>query len=144
MTYHKTKKTVLFTNSFDFQKILTDTNVTYEDLVFQLFFRNKYSDTVKRAVEEQPNDITKKIYLLGIIKGLIDDNEWRVEFDARSRKQKLAEWVRFKKSNIQQPSSSSSGIGGAIAEGAREGAKAVAKATVAKGGEMLVRRAFGV
>ena len=138
------QKTVLFTNSFDFQKILTDNTITHEDLIFQLFFRNKYSNDIKSGMEEQPNDITKKIYLLGIIKGLIDDNEWGVEFNARSRKQKLAEWVRFKKSNIQQPSSSSSGIGGAIAEGAREGAKAVAKATVAKGGEMLVRRAFGV
>ena len=30
------------------------------------------------------------------------------EFDTRSRKQKLTEWVRFKKSNMQQSSSSSS------------------------------------
>ena len=138
------QKTVLFTNSSDFQQILTNNNITHEDLIFQLFFRDKYNDTVKRAVEEQPNDISKKIFLLGIIKGLIDENDWSVQFDATSRKQKLAEWVRFKKSNMQQSSSSSSGIGGAIAEGAREGAKAVAKATVAKGGEMLVRRAFGV
>ena len=140
------QKTVLFTNSFDFQKILTNNSITAEDLVFQLFFRDKYTDNIKTQLEGEPNDIKQKIFLLGIIRGLIDENEWSVDFDVKSRQQKLLRWIEYKKSNVigsAQPSSSSSGIGQAIASGAQEGAKAVAKAVAVKGGELLIKKAFG-
>ena len=94
------QKTVLFTNSFHFQNILTNNSITPEDLIFQLFFRDKYTNEIKEKVEEQPNDINQKIFLLGIIRGLIDENEWNVDFDARSRKQKKLRWIEYKKSNV--------------------------------------------
>ena len=83
---------------------------------------------------------TYKEYLEDLIKDTIDNEGWDNNKPTQEEyEERLQQWLNKKKGKGKGRSLSSS-----VAEGAREGAKALAKATVAKGGEMLVRRAFGV
>ena len=77
------------------------------------------------------------------MEGLKQNNEWTTVFDRETLQQKVKEFKKIRNRLMNQPSSSSSGVVQAIASGAQEGAKAVAKATAVKVGEMIVNKALG-
>ena len=147
------QKNVVYLNN-DIERMRNDTKLTYEDILFQLHIRGRLTDDMYKRVDELPDEISKKIYLLTIIENLIGDgtaeNEWQTTVEENLLKSRIKQWRemrgKFIKPSEQQASSSSGGksFSQSVAEGAKEGAKQVAKAAAIKGGEMLFKRAIGI
>ena len=116
-----------------------------DKIKFQFFIRGIEVPEPEEVEEElkikgKGRKRTYKEYLEDLIKDTIDNEGWDNNKPTQEEyEERLQQWLNKKKGKGKGGSLSSS-----VAEGAREGAKALAKATVAKGGEMLVRRAFGV
>ena len=100
---------------------------------YQLFLRNISFQ------EEDKITGNYKNYLLKLVQNEIHEGEWSDPVSDEIYEKRRREWA-FRNRNKSKTQSLSS----SLAEGAREGAKAVAKAAVVKGGEMLVKKAFGV
>ena len=127
-----------------------NTNIRYwrsqsvDKIKFQFFIRGIEVPEPEEVEEElkikgRGRRRTYKEYLEDLVQDTIDNNGWKNKPTQEEYEERLQQWLNKKKGKGKGGSLSSS-----VAEGAREGAKALAKATVAKGGEMLVRRAFGV
>ena len=115
-----------------------------DKIKFQFFIRGIEVPEPEEVEEElkikgKGRKRTYKEYLEDLVQDTIDNNGWKNKPTQEEYEERLQQWLNKKKGKGKGGSLSSS-----VAEGAREGAKALAKATVAKGGEMLVRRAFGV
>ena len=44
----------------DASKIMLNNDITFDDLMFQLFYRDLLTDEIKEQVNDEPNDIRKK------------------------------------------------------------------------------------
>ena len=107
---------------------------TVDYLKYQLFLRNiEFNEKNKMTVENY------KLYLLTLIQDEINQGGWSDPVSDELYEKRRREWAFINRNKSKTKSLSSS-----VAEGAKEGAKAVAKAAVVKGGEMLVKKAFGV
>ena len=81
----------------DTTKILSDNTISFLDIMFQLFYRDLLSETIIDEVHKQPNNISKKYLLVGIVQGIINDNKWNVMAEKIRLKQKVKEWINMKK-----------------------------------------------
>ena len=91
----------------DASKIMLNNDITFDDLLFQLFYRDLLTDEIKEQVNDEPNDIRTKQLLSGIIQGLMNDGRWSVLANPKQIKSKQNEWKSMKRS---QASSSSGGV----------------------------------
>ena len=115
----------------DASKIMLNNDITFDDLLFQLFYRDLLTDEIKEQVNQEPNDISKKHFLSGIIQGMMNDGRWSVLANPRKLKSKQNEWKSMKRN---QASSSSGGVvrqflasaGSSVLEAGKEVAKEVA------------------
>ena len=115
----------------DASKIMLNNDITFDDLMFQLFYRDLLTDEIKEQVNDEPNDIRKKQFLSGIIQGMMNDGRWSVLANPRKLKSKQNEWKSMKRN---QASSSSGGVvrqflasaGSSVLEAGKEVAKEVA------------------
>ena len=55
--------------------------INYDDLLFQLHIRRQLQDEMETDVENLPDELSKKLYLLRVIENLIgtepEENEWQ-------------------------------------------------------------------
>ena len=104
---------VAYTRGFDPDQVFNDDSVTYRGLMFQLFVRDLLTDEMVDLLNKLPTDQKKKQYLVSIIEGHKELDEWNADFnsDKLSRKIKLfkRERRRVKSKRIEQ-SASSSGV----------------------------------
>ena len=115
----------------DASKIMLNNDITFDDLMFQLFYRDLLTDEIKEQVNDEPNEIRKKKFLSGIIQGMMNDGRWSVLANPRKLKSKQNEWKSMKRN---QASSSSGGLvrqflasaGSSVLEAGKEVAKEVA------------------
>ena len=129
----------VFNFNNDAKKVLTNNEIDYDDLMFQLFYRDKLTDEIIKSVQEEPNNISKKFLLVGIIQGLINDNEWNVAAEREKLKLKVNQWHnKGKRRRItgkqpetqiaQSSSSSSTPLRDIAVAGAKAGVETLAKA----------------
>ena len=123
------REEINYTNNMDFWD-----SQTVDYLQYQLFLRN-----VRFKEEDKFNGRDYKKYLLELVGDEMIQGSWTDPVSDEMYEKRRREWAFRNKSKSKSQSLSSS-----VAEGAKEGAKAVAKAAVVKGGEMLVKKAFGV
>ena len=118
----------------DASKIMLNNDIAFDDLMFQLFYRDLLTDEIKEQENYEPNDTRKKQFLSGIIQGMMNEGRWAVLA-------KQNEWKSMKKS---QASSSSGGVVRQFLASARssvlEAGKEVAKEVAIRG----ARSALGV
>ena len=115
----------------DASKIMLNNDITFDDLLFQLFYRDLLTDEIKEQVNQEPNDISKKHFLSGIIRGMMNEGRWSVLANPTKRKSKQNEWKSMKRN---QASSSSGGVvrqflasaGSSVLEAGKEVAKEAA------------------
>ena len=115
----------------DASKIMLNNDITFDDLMFQLFYRDLLTDEIKEQVNDEPNEIRKKQFLSGIIQGMMNEGRWSVLANPRKIKSKQNEWKSMKRN---QASSSSGGVvrqflasaGSSVLEAGKEVAKEVA------------------
>ena len=115
----------------DASKIMLNNDITFDDLLFQLFYRDLLTDEIKEQVNQEPNDISKKHFLSGIIQGMMNEGRWSVLANPTKLKSKQNEWKSMKRN---QASSSSGGVvrqflasaGSSVLEAGKEVAKEAA------------------
>ncbi len=115
----------------DASKIMLNNDITFDDLLFQLFYRDFLTDEIKEQVNQEPNDISKKHFLSGIIQGMMNEGRWSVLANPTKLKSKQNKWKSMKRN---QASSSSGGVvrqflasaGSSILEAGKEVAKEAA------------------
>ena len=145
---------VAYTHSFDPDQVFNDDSVNYRGLMFQLFVRDLFTDEMVDILNQLP-DQRKKQYLVSIIQGHIEKDEWKADFDSAklSRKIKLfkRERRRVKSKRVEPSASSSSGVGAVVPSQTasqtplRDIAVAGAKAgveTLVKAGATAVAKSF--
>ena len=116
----------------DASKIMLNNDITFDDLLFQLFYRDLLTDEIKEQVNQEPNDISKKHFLSGIIQGMMNEGRWSVLANPTKLKSKQNEWKSMKRN--QASSSSSGGVvrqflasaGSSVLEAGKEVAKEAA------------------
>ena len=96
----------VFNFSNDWKSVLINKSITIDGIMFQLFYRDLLTDEITRQVENEPNDMSKKLYLLTLIDDLIKDGNWNTLADANKLKTKKNEWKNIKRNR----SSSSGGV----------------------------------
>ena len=146
---------VAYTQGFDPDKVLNDDSVNYRGLMFQLFVRDLLTDEMVDLLNKLPSDQKKKQYLVSIIEGHKELDEWNADFDSAklSRKIKLfkRERRRVKSKRVEPSASSSSGVGAVVpsqpasSTPLRDIAVAGAKAgveTLVKAGATAVAKSF--
>ena len=115
----------------DASKIMLNNDITFDDLLFRLFYRDLLTDEIKEQVNQEPNDISKKHFLSGIIQGMMNEGRWLVLANPTKLKSKQNEWKSMKRN---QASSSSGGVvrqflasaGSSVLEAGKEVAKEAA------------------
>ena len=115
----------------DASKIMLNNDITFDDLLFQLFYRDLLTGEIKEQVNQEPNDISKKHFLSGIIQGMMNEGRWSVLANPTKLKSKQNEWKSMKRN---QASSSSGGVvrqflasaGSSVLEAGKEVAKEAA------------------
>ena len=91
---------------------MTDDNVTSTSLLFQLHFRDKLTDEIADTVKNTSDEQARKTYLMGIIFGLISDDNWDVNFSSESRKEKINKWISMRRQFIRPLEQQASSSGG--------------------------------
>ena len=131
----------------DIEKMKQNPKITYNDLLFQLHMRGQLNEQDEKAVNDLPDELSKKIYLLRIVDKLIgkddEDNQWQVRVNDELFRKRMREWrERGKRRRIigKQPptetqiveggasSSSSHPVRDILVSGAKAGAETLAKA----------------
>ena len=97
---------------------------------------NEVGEELKRKGKGKSR--TYKEYLIDMIADAIDDGSWIMPIPDEDVERRKKEWATMKGQGKTKSLSQS------VAEGAKEGAKQVAKAAAVKGGEILIKKAFGM
>ena len=138
----KHKETIAYNTNMAYWK---GKDVSLDDLKFQLYIRGvELTDTQKQEMDNlktkgKGKNLTKKDYLLGLVGNMIHNNTWTTRVEEQLLQQRIRQYNSEVKGKGQGKSFSQS-----VAEGAKEGAKQVAKAAAVKGGEILIKKAFGI
>ena len=73
----------------------------YNDLLFQLYVRGRLTNEISKRVEDLPDEISKKIYLLTVVRDLIGDgtgdNNWQIGIDQNLLNARIKEWREMKR-----------------------------------------------
>ena len=76
---------------------MVNTEVTFDDLMFQLFYRDFLTDSIKDAVNRETNNISKKFLSINGIRGLVEEGKWEVLANQDKLKSKQNEWKSMKR-----------------------------------------------
>ena len=131
---------------FDPDNLINNQDVKSTGLLFQLYVRDLLSDEMMELTDRLPNEQKKKQYLVSIIEGLKETEEWKKSgFVGKTVKQEAKKFREMRKNMKKKPTnqesaSSSGGIGSAIASGA----KAVGGAVLNAGKEVAKDVALAV
>ena len=126
--------------------LLDNQDIKSTGLMFQLFVRGLLSDEMVELTDRLPTEQKKKQYLVSIIEGLKETDEWQQSGFAGKTVNKEARKFREMRRNMnkkpahQESASSSGGIGSAIVSGA----KAVGGAVLDAGKEVAKDVALAV
>ena len=137
---------------FNPDNLLNNQDIKSTGLMFQLFVRDLLSDEMMELTDRLPNEQKKKQYLVSIIEGLKETEEWQQSgFAGKTVKQEAKKFREMRRNKKNKPktqeggsssrssratgeaSSSGGGIGSAIVEGA----KAVGSAVLDAGKEAV-------
>ena len=103
---------VVFTDGFDPDKVFNDDNINYRGLMFQLHVRDLLTEETIELLNKIPTDKKKKQYLVSLMEGLKENDEWNADFNSQKLRRKIEEFKKIRrrvKSKIVEPSASSSG-----------------------------------
>ena len=131
---------------FNPDNLLDNQDIKSTGLMFQLFVRGLLSDEMVELTDRLPTEQKKKQYLVSIIEGLKETDEWQQSGFAGKTVEKEAKKFREMRRNMkkkpahQESASSSGGIGSAIVSGA----KAVGGAVLDAGKEVAKDVALAV
>ena len=80
----------------DIEKMKTNQKINYDDLLFQLHIRGQLTDKMQTDVDNLPDELSKKLYLLRIVENLIgtepEDNEWQTMVNDELLRKRIKEW----------------------------------------------------
>ena len=129
---------------FNPDNLLNNQDIKSTGLMFQLFVRDLLSDEMMELTDRLPNEQKKKQYLVSIIEGLKETEEWQQSgFAGKTVKQEAKKFREMRRNKKNKPktqeggsssrssratgeaSSSGGGIGSAIVEGAKSVGSAV-------------------
>ena len=132
------QKNILYFNN-DIEAMKNNERLDYNDLLFQLYVRGRLTDEITNRVEELPDDISRKIYLLTIVRDLIGDgtgdNNWQIGVESNLLNSRIREWRQIKrgggKGMLRQFLASAGSVGADVAKTAlQEVGKGLAKGAV--------------
>ena len=122
----KHKETIDYNENIDRWK---NKDVSADDILYQLHLRGiqlteeQKEEMANLRTKGKGNTIAKKDYLVNFVERLIQTGTWTDEIIDQLLRSRMEEWQKMKKG--KGGSSSSSGIGGAIASGAKAVGSAV-------------------
>ena len=94
------QKNILYFNN-DIEAMKNNERLDYNDLLFQLYVRGRLTDEITNRVETLPDDISRKIYLLTIVRDLIGDgtgdNNWQIGVESNLLNSRIREWRQVKR-----------------------------------------------
>ena len=131
---------------FDPDNLINNQDIKSTGLLFQLYVRDLLEPEMMELTDKLPNEQKKKQYLVSIIEGLKETEEWQKSGLAGKKVKQEAKKFREMRKNMkkkptnQESASSSGGIGSAIASGA----KAVGGAVLNAGKEVAKDVALAV
>ena len=131
---------------FDPDNLINNQDIKSTGLLFQLYVRDLLEPEMMELTDKLPNEQKKKQYLVSIIEGLKETEEWQKSgFAGKKVKQEAKKFREMRKNMKKKPTnqesaSSSGGIGSAIASGA----KAVGGAVLNAGKEVAKDVALAV
>ena len=132
------QKNILYFNN-DIEAMKNNERLDYNDLLFQLYVRGRLTDEITNRVEALPDDISRKIYLLTIVRDLIGDgtgdNNWQIGVESNLLNSRIREWRQIKrgggKGMLRQFLASAGSVGADVAKTAlQEVGKGLAKGAV--------------
>jgi hypothetical protein len=138
----KHKETISYNTNMAYWK---GKDVSLDDSKFQLYIRGvELTDVQQQEMDKlkqkgKGKNLTKKDYLLEVVENMIQNNTWTTRVEEQLLQRRIRQYNSEVKGKGQGKSFSQS-----VAEGAKEGAKQVAKAAAVKGGEILIKKAFGI
>ena len=132
---------VTFTRGFDPDEVFNDDSINYRGLMFQLYVRDLLTEETIELLNKIPTDKKKKQYLVSLMEGLKENDEWNADFNSEKLSRKIKEFKKIRrrvKSKVIEPSAgSSSSSGGGIGSAIASGAKAVGGAVLDAGKEAV-------
>ena len=132
------QKNILYFNN-DIEAMRQNQRLSYTDLLFQLNVRGKLTDEVNRPVDELPDEISKKMYLLTVVQGLIgdgsSDNNWQINVESQLLASRIREWRQIQRGGgrgmLRQFLASAGSVASDVAKTAlQEVGKGIAKGAV--------------
>ena len=132
------QKNILYFNN-DIEAMKNNERLDYNDLLFQLYVRGRLTDEITNRVETLPDDISRKIYLLTIVRDLIGDgtgdNNWQIGVESNLLNSRIREWRQVKRGGgkglLRQFLASAGSVGADVAKTAlQEVGKGLAKGAV--------------
>ena len=132
------QKNILYFNN-DIEAMKNNERLDYNDLLFQLYVRGRLTDEITNRVEALPDDISRKIYLLTIVRDLIGDgtgdNNWQIGVESNLLNSRIREWRQVKRGGgkglLRQFLASAGSVGADVAKTAlQEVGKGSAKGAV--------------
>ena len=132
------QKNILYFNN-DIEAMKNNERLDYNDLLFQLYVRGRLTDEITNRVEALPDDISRKIYLLTIVRDLIGDgtgdNNWQIGVESNLLNSRIREWRQVKRGGgkglLRQFLASAGSVGADVAKTAlQEVGKGLTKGAV--------------
>ena len=132
------QKNILYFNN-DIEAMKNNERLDYNDLLFQLYVRGRLTDEITNRVEALPDDISRRIYLLTIVRDLIGDgtgdNNWQIGVESNLLNSRIREWRQVKRGGgkglLRQFLASAGSVGADVAKTAlQEVGKGLAKGAV--------------
>ena len=136
---------VVFTDGFDPDKVFNDDSINYRGLMFQLHARDLLTEETIELLNKIPTDKKKKQYLVSLMEGLKENDEWNADFNSDKLRRKIKEFKKIRrqvKSKTVEPSASSSsggGLGSTIASGILEVGKEAGREVLKQGASAVVK-----
>ena len=134
----------------DIEKMKTNQKINHDDLLFQLHIRGQLTDKMETDVDNLPDELSKKLYLLRIVENLIgtepEDNEWQTMVNDELLRKRIKEWrgrgkMEGRRTETQIAKSGSSSSSTPLRDIAVAGAKAGVE-TLAKAGATAIAKSF--
>ena len=132
------QKNILYFKN-DIEAMRQNQRLSYTDLLFQLYVRGRLTIEVNRRVDELPDEISKKMYLLTVVQGLIGDgssnNNWQINVESQLLASRIGEWRQKQRGGgrgmLRQFLASAGSVASDVAKTAlQEVGKGIAKGTV--------------
>ena len=132
------QKNIIYFNN-DIEAMKQNERLSYTDLLFQLYVRGRLTDEINKRVEELPDEISKKMYLLTIVSDLIGDgtveNNWQIGIESNLLHSRIKEWRQIQRGGgrgmlRQFLASAGSAASSAVSAGLQEVGKGAVKGVI--------------